>query len=288
VRQIIRAYHGSPHNFDKFDASKIGSGEGMQSFGHGLYFAGSENVAENYRNILSGRRPVLIGGEDASELYSSIKDGPAFGTPRSAESEAVRAIAGAGFGAASADDVIRNARTILSDSPDPAVVSERLLALDRIAGRGIGLGKPPGHMYEVQIDHPESALLDLDMPVKSQPRLIQEALGEHGEAPKWFSLGSDGWRGDHAYTRMASALAGENPRIVDGYHVTHDKPAASAALLRAGVPGLRYFDGHTRGMTEGTRNYVMFPGTEDSIRILRKYGLMAPIAASQYGENDGR
>jgi hypothetical protein len=27
IRQVIRAYHGSPYGFDKFDASKIGSGE---------------------------------------------------------------------------------------------------------------------------------------------------------------------------------------------------------------------------------------------------------------------
>lgn len=26
VRSVIRAYHGSPHDFDRFDASKIGTG----------------------------------------------------------------------------------------------------------------------------------------------------------------------------------------------------------------------------------------------------------------------
>ena len=30
VRQTIRAYHGSPHDFDRFDASKLGTGEGNQ------------------------------------------------------------------------------------------------------------------------------------------------------------------------------------------------------------------------------------------------------------------
>ena len=41
--QGIRAYHSSPHDFDKFDLSKIGTGEGAQVYGHGLYFA--ENPA---------------------------------------------------------------------------------------------------------------------------------------------------------------------------------------------------------------------------------------------------
>jgi hypothetical protein len=39
----IRAYHSSPHDFERFDASKIGTGEGAQVYGHGHYFA--ENPA---------------------------------------------------------------------------------------------------------------------------------------------------------------------------------------------------------------------------------------------------
>jgi hypothetical protein len=41
----IRAYHSSPHDFDKFDLAKIGSGEGAQVYGHGLYFAESPAVS---------------------------------------------------------------------------------------------------------------------------------------------------------------------------------------------------------------------------------------------------
>src|SRR5262249_25747808 len=47
------AYHGSPHIFDKFSSDKIGTGEGAQAFGHGLYFAGRKGVAEYYRNTLT-------------------------------------------------------------------------------------------------------------------------------------------------------------------------------------------------------------------------------------------
>ena len=32
----IDAWHGSPHHFDKFKMSKVGTGEGVQAFGHGL------------------------------------------------------------------------------------------------------------------------------------------------------------------------------------------------------------------------------------------------------------
>jgi hypothetical protein len=50
----IRAYHGSPHDFDRFDFSKIGTGEGAQAYGHGLYFAENEGVAADYRKKLAG------------------------------------------------------------------------------------------------------------------------------------------------------------------------------------------------------------------------------------------
>ena len=47
------AYHGSPHRFDKFTLDHIGTGEGAQAYGWGLYFAGKKEVAEFYRDTLS-------------------------------------------------------------------------------------------------------------------------------------------------------------------------------------------------------------------------------------------
>ena len=41
-------WHGSPHKFDKFDSSKIGTGEGAQAYGHGLYVADAPDVARTY------------------------------------------------------------------------------------------------------------------------------------------------------------------------------------------------------------------------------------------------
>ena len=48
VGLAIKAYHGSPHLFDRFDMSKIGTGEGAQAYGHGLYFAENPMVADDY------------------------------------------------------------------------------------------------------------------------------------------------------------------------------------------------------------------------------------------------
>ena len=44
----IKAYHASPYRFDNFDISKIGTGEGAQAYGRGLYFAEHPMVADDY------------------------------------------------------------------------------------------------------------------------------------------------------------------------------------------------------------------------------------------------
>lgn len=49
-----KAWHGSPHDHDKFMMDKIGTGEVAQAYGYGLYMASSREVAEYYRNNLSG------------------------------------------------------------------------------------------------------------------------------------------------------------------------------------------------------------------------------------------
>lgn len=49
----ITAWHGSPHVFDKFDSSKIGTGEGAQAYGHGLYLAEHPAVAGEYAKALA-------------------------------------------------------------------------------------------------------------------------------------------------------------------------------------------------------------------------------------------
>ena len=46
-------YHGSPHKFTKFDASKIGTGEGAQAYGYGIYTAENPAVAKGYADKLA-------------------------------------------------------------------------------------------------------------------------------------------------------------------------------------------------------------------------------------------
>lgn len=53
AKQVV-AYHGSPYSFDRFTTNAMGTGEGAQAFGWGLYFTDLEGIARNYAKVLSG------------------------------------------------------------------------------------------------------------------------------------------------------------------------------------------------------------------------------------------
>lgn len=46
-------YHGSPYLFDKFDMSKVGTGDGLSKYGYGLYFSDNISAASYYAKELS-------------------------------------------------------------------------------------------------------------------------------------------------------------------------------------------------------------------------------------------
>ena len=66
------AYHGSPHEFDRFSLEHIGRGEGAQVYGWGLYFAGRREVAEYYKRTLARTDLTLNGAEIPQWLTSDL------------------------------------------------------------------------------------------------------------------------------------------------------------------------------------------------------------------------
>ena len=58
------AWHGSPHDFAEFDLGAIGTGEGNQAHGWGLYFAKDKKVSKQYKDVLS-----KLQGSNKSSLF---------------------------------------------------------------------------------------------------------------------------------------------------------------------------------------------------------------------------
>lgn len=52
---MMKAFHGSPYKFDKFEMRPY-TGEGAMAFGHGLYFTSNEDIAAHYAKALSQQK----------------------------------------------------------------------------------------------------------------------------------------------------------------------------------------------------------------------------------------
>lgn len=67
------AWHGSPHDFDEFDLGAIGSGEGNQAHGWGLYFAKNKEVAQAYKDVLGIDSVEITSGDTKYRLNDDIE-----------------------------------------------------------------------------------------------------------------------------------------------------------------------------------------------------------------------
>ena len=72
VKLQVDAFHGSPYQFDEFSTEKIGSGEGAQAFGWGLYFTDLESIARSYAKKLSGDEYTYDGKSISKDAYEYL------------------------------------------------------------------------------------------------------------------------------------------------------------------------------------------------------------------------
>lgn len=84
------AYHGTPYSFEKFDLGAIGSGEGAQVHGWGLYFAKNRRIANKYKEVLGITHGIVQAGditytvnEDGEWLNTQTEEEVVYGTPLS-------------------------------------------------------------------------------------------------------------------------------------------------------------------------------------------------------------
>lgn len=235
----IKAYHGSPHNFDRFDLSRIGTGEGAQAYGHGLYFAEHEPVARAYRDKLSQSRNYAPENLDLDMLASFSKgERPEVGR------EISDLIDGRGYW----DDFVATVNRLGSDSLKQAIEKNSPGALNK------------GYMYEVRINAEPEHFLDWDKPLSEHPQAIQEKLA--GKISLNDPVGASLQR---AYKNQM--FGGD---VIGQTSATADE--VTAGLNKMGIPGIKYLDQGSRGAGEGSRNYVVFD--DKLVDIARKYGLL--------------
>lgn len=90
----LMAYHGSPQRFDKFEASKIGTGAKAQAYGYGMYFAENPEIAQTYKIGLDAKQQksggVLYTVEIPDETVSKMLN---WDEPLNQQSEEIQQLA---------------------------------------------------------------------------------------------------------------------------------------------------------------------------------------------------
>ena len=152
-----RAWHGTPHDFEKFDLGAIGTGEGAQAHGWGLYFAGSREVSQRYKEVLAS-------GKSDIKIMFGDKQLPAFGFVdglTEAENKAYKAIQSVGYEKDKAIALLRD-------------IGEKEAA-DIVENAEVNYRENKGKLFEVEIPD-NDVLLDEQKPLSQQPEKVKEAI----------------------------------------------------------------------------------------------------------------
>jgi hypothetical protein len=323
VGDMIRAYHGSPHDFERFDLSKIGTGEGAQAYGHGLYFAENEGVAKGYRDTLSqglkGLQPLGSASPEVRARLNAIQD-------RYGAQDFDRAFKKIGATRDYHTNEAQSAFERYVDDPRRAEAeyNKNLAAATKaeddlrfLDENQHNLEAHKGRMYEVGIKANPEHFLDWDKPLSEQHPTVQKAIEDNFLLPtKPTDTGQQLYDAFRSYGRGGGDESGSR---------------LSERLREAGIPGIKYLDQGSRDPAkmkelaadlaqyreaakhweatgnkeklaiankqidvlskrlQETRNYVVFD--DKLIDILKKYGIAgigALPAMNAYHYQDGK
>ena len=271
-------WHGTPYfgiENEGFSLRAIGTGEGAQAYGWGIYFAGDREISEAYRRKLSPAESVISFPEfdesvtfiETNEGWVSEEDGGVL--------EGMEAAAADILEHGDIETVRQNLAEALEDgfdriqvyrSSNEYDVDDVQEALDLIERGGIKNETRNGQLYSADI--PENdVLLDYDAPLSAQPGAVKEALAkafaEQGKEETFAEMQEEDARGEDFYNALA------------------EPQEASETLLKHGIPGLRYLDGNSRADGEGNHNFVIWDEdllTPEEAQIEAYYQSAAPVA----------
>jgi hypothetical protein len=269
VRSALRgidAWHGSPYGFENFSMDKMGTGEGAQAYGHGLYFAESPDVAGNYATLTAGNWRNLNQSPDTLFRGNRVEFndlGNPIGTPRELNTFFAR-VGRLG----NKDDAIAEAKNALHGLEKSGIFADVQKDLKREIESAsaywddIEASGASGNLYNVNLKVEPDELLDWDAPLSEQSEKVQNALGRND---KWTTGGSFYHLKSGAIDDQLTEKSGElydfiqsHPKFNAEERNFSSGEVISSWLNSKGVSGIRYYDGFSRDAKEGTRNYVIF------------------------------
>ena len=244
-----RAWHGTPYDFDAFDLSGIGSGEGNQAHGWGLYFAQNREVSEAYKEILGDKGSTV---ELNGEVWTVNESGDWETTGKTAKyGEAIGYALDALEEHGTKDAAINILQKNLKEGRfRGAYIAEAQKAIN-ILQQGEAKGRKGGRLLEAEIPDTD-VLLDEQKSFNEQPEKVKNALSE------LISNAGEGQLSRRAFKNTTGKSIYEMLSNLYG-----DDKKASLKLNEFGVKGITY-----KG-TQDERCYVVFD--DKAIEIRNKY-----------------
>lgn len=258
----MMAYHGTPHKIlDKFDISKVGTGEGAQAYGHGMYFAENPAVAKEYQTALSRKSPEAV--KYMNELSKS-------------EDKASQVAATTLQNFDHPNQAIDELKANLKNKNTP----KEYVSIYESAIKKLENTPASGNLYKVDIpDEHIPNMLDWDKPLAQQNKQVLEGLKKLNDPyinkaissqPKLSKDGEYWEYMGNTYGSKSEALEDATPqRIISGYtNIGKTPEEVSKALNNTGIKGVSYLDQGSRIEGQGSRNFVVFdPST---VKILEE------------------
>lgn len=279
----ITAWHGSPHTFEKFDLSKMGTGEGAQQYGWGAYLAEHPDVAKIYtprdlkyedKLLNLYNQAERVGNYPAMQVYEDLM-----------------------------------IQKMPSEISLEGLVGKDLLQAKSALNQGTKLyqSQKGSNIYKVDLaDESLSRMLNWDKPISEQSREVQTAISP---IVKTYGLpssekGSSVYQAaneifgnekkliqqrDNLFNKyqkegmsFSDAVKAMNPadrasfsNIADKIgNLNKNQEMSSKYLQKRGVTGIKYLDQLSRDTGNGTSNYVVF--NPETIKILERNGLLFP------------
>jgi hypothetical protein len=241
--QPLTAYHGTPHTIQgQFDINKVGTGEGAQAYGHGIYFAENPNVAKDYQKKLSDSE-LIYEGKPLEDQYDALRQ--KYGN-----------VTGS-FLEYAADNGITDARNLIANylkNPaekvnfgDKFIQNATNQQLEKALNDLSDVERlSKGNLYKVDIpDADIPNMLDWDKPLSQQPKNVQEA-----------------------FAKFDSIAAKDPERGTTYMQRWFRSPSTAKKLEEMGYKGFRYLDEGSREAGKGTSNFVVFDPS--NVKILEQ------------------
>lgn len=252
------AYHGSPAIFDKFDIKKLGSGEGAQVYGHGMYFAENPAVAKEYQNRLADfGSPYTFQYQDKIYEPSYLDN---------------------------VKDPVRHAISLTYHQGKPQAQKIAKMGLEDTAkGEPYALEMGGKEYYQKMLDTAKSlskkdikaqqgAFYKVDIPDEYIPKMLDWDKPLNQQSNILPAL-----RTPQVQNKLAEADVGFQElnmpasELYRKLSVKFGQKEASNILSQVGVPGIKYLDQGSR-KAGGTQNFVVFdPST---VKILERNGIL--------------